>query len=270
MNQDLITEAVSTIDAAITEYRPVKVYALVSGGNDSTVVGHLAAMYGPRLDAFVHINTGIGVEATRGYVRDFVAGLGYPLIEKHAARTYEDLVLEYGFPGPGAHRYMYSWLKERPLREVRREAQSGRFDRVMFITGVRLSESRRRMGSVQPVQRDGNTVWVAPILQFESTDTWDYREDHDLPNNEVVALLHMSGECLCGAFSKPGELDWLGRWYPEVADRIRALERKAHLNGQVSCHWGPQSSKVIKESPGMLCTGCELEQQPAVTIEDQR
>ncbi len=263
MNQILIDQAVETITEAIAEHDPVAVYALVSGGNDSTVVGHLAKTYGPRVDAVVHINTGIGIEQTTQYVREFTARLGLPLIEKHPPKSYEELVMEYGFPGPAAHRYMYSWLKERPLREVRREAQSGRFDRVMFITGVRLSESRRRMGSVQPVQRDGNTVWVAPILQFDSSDMWDYREHHKLPDNEVVALLHMSGECLCGAFAKPDELDWIGRWYPEVAGRIRDIEQLAHDRGKTSCHWGPQSSKEIRESPGMLCTGCELD-QPAL------
>ena len=193
MNRSLIDQATKTIADAIAEHKPVAVYVLVSGGNDSTVVGHLAATYGPRVDAVVHINTGIGIEQTNQYVRDFAARLRLPLIEKHPPKSYEELVMQYGFPGPAAHRYMYSWLKERPLREVRREAQTGRFDRVMFITGVRLSESRRRMGSVQPVQRDGNTVWVAPILEFESSDMWDYREYHELADNEVVAFLHMSG-----------------------------------------------------------------------------
>ena len=152
------------------------------------------------------------------YVRDFAQWLETPLIEKHPPRTYEELVMEYGFPGPAAHRYMYIWLKERPLREVRREAQRGQRRRVMFITGVRSSESQRRMGHVEPVQRDGNIVWVAPIRDFEHKDIWDYRDESRIPRNEVVEYLHMSGECLCGAFSKPKELEWLAICYPDVAD----------------------------------------------------
>lgn len=267
INPAKIDEAQQIIVDAVADHNPVKIYALVSGGNDSTVASHLAATYMPVLDGIVHINTGIGIEKTSQYVRDFTARLGLPLIEKHPPKTYDELVMKYGFPGPAAHRYMYSWLKERPLREVRNEAKKKRSDRVMFITGVRLDESRRRMGNIEPVQRDGATVWVAPILQFSSSDIWDYREYHEIPDNEVVALLHMSGECLCGAFAKPNELAEISRWFPEVGQRIRALEKAAHSAGQVSSHWGPQSSKAIRESVGMLCSGCS---QPTSTTEESK
>jgi len=254
--QEKIDDAVEIISSAIKEFDPIKVYALVSGGNDSTVTGHLAAKNGAGVDAFVHINTGIGVEQTREYVREFSEWLEIPLIEKHAPRSYEDLVMEYGFPGPAAHRYMYIWLKERSLRQVRKEAQDGQNRRVLFITGVRSSESSRRMGHVEAVRREGNVVWVAPIREFEHQDIWDYRDRFELPRNEVVDILHMSGECLCGAFSKPKELDWLAMWYPDVAARIRNLEKLVHGAGLKSCHWGPQSSKKIREAPGPLCSGC--------------
>lgn len=122
--EDLIGQAAETIRKAVEEYMPAKVYCLISGGNDSSVASHLAASYGPRVDGLVHINTGIGIEDTREFVREYARYLQLPLTEKHPPRTYEELVLEYGFPGPAAHRYMYSWLKERPLRQVRREAQS--------------------------------------------------------------------------------------------------------------------------------------------------
>ncbi len=112
------------------------------------------------------------------------------------------------------------------------------------------------MGHVKEVQREGNTVWVAPIRDFTFKDIWAYREKYGLPTNEVVEVLHMSGECLCGAFSKPGELDWLSIFYPAVADRIKVLEAKAHNAGVKSCHWGPKESSKIREAPGPLCSGC--------------
>ena len=76
--------------------------------------------------------------------------------------------LEYGFPGPAAHRYMYIWLKERSLREVSLEAQDGQNRRVMLITGVCSSESQRRMGHVEPVQRDGNDSLGCPDSRLRS------------------------------------------------------------------------------------------------------
>ena len=263
MDAAKVDSAARAIAQAIAEHNPVKVYALVSGGNDSTVTAHLAKEYGPRLDGIVHIDTGIGVDETREYVRSFADWLKVPLIVKRPSVSYEDLVMKYGFPGPAAHRYMYIQLKERPLREVRREAQQGRSRRVLFITGVRTSESHRRMGYARRVQRDGNTVWVAPIRDFDHRDIWNYRDRFSMPSNEVVEVLHMSGECLCGAFAKPGELDWLALFYPPVAQRIRRLEEKAHASGLKSGHWGPQSSKEIREAPGPLCVGCSYDHEEA-------
>jgi len=233
----LIERSVEVLAAAVRDYNPIKTYVLVSGGNDSTTVAHLAKTYGPPIDAFVHINTGIGVEEPRIFTREFAEWLGTPLIEKYGPRTYEDLVREHGFPGPGAHRYMYSWLKERPLRDVRREAQAGQNRRVLFITGVRTSESRRRMAYVEPVRREGNTVWVAPIHHFTNEDLLEYRREHKLPRNQVVELLHMSGECLCGAFADPKnkELEWLEIWFPDVGKRIRTLEDELRTMGVKRC-----------------------------------
>ena len=258
----LIEDAAEIYIAALTHYRPVKVYALVSGGKDSTAAAHLINNCHPGPDAIAHINTGIGIEETREYVRStFAPWLGLPLIEKHPPRSYEDLVLEYGFPGPAAHRFMYSWLKERPLRELRREAQQSRNDRVAVVTGVRLTESRRRMGHVEPVQADGNLIWIAPIVNFEARDVLDYHDLAGIPKNEVPEILHMSGECLCGAFASPGELDCIARFYPGTGKRIRRLERRVQAAGIASHHWGPQSSAAIREanrSPGMLCQSCEV------------
>ena len=266
MDQDKIDTALEIIATAISAHNPIRVYALVSGGNDSTVASHLSVRLGRFVDALVHINTGIGVTETGEYVRRFAQWLKMPLIEKHPPRDYEDLVMQYGFPGPAAHRYMYSWLKERPLREVRREAQGGKSRRVMFITGVRTTESRRRMGHVASVQREGNTVWVAPIKDFEHRDIWAYRDEFDLPRNEVVDFLHMSGECLCGAFSKPNELEWISLWYPDLGNRIRELEERAAAAGLKSCRWGPQSSKQLRQSPGPLCSDCVAEDASPMEI----
>lgn len=255
-----VERAATTIATAIAEHSPVAVYALVSGGNDSTVMSHLARYSGHRLDAIVHINTGIGIEETREFVRNTWAPyLDLPLIEEHPPVPYDDIVLEHGFPGPAGHRFMYIRLKERALQRVRREAQTKRGDRVVFLTGVRRSESQRRMGSVQPIVRQSSIVWVAPIVDFTNDDMREYRSLHRLPVNEVTTHLHMSGECLCGSFAHEGELNEIAFFYPQTAARIRALQERAADAG-VHCVWGarPPTRKQASLSPGMLCQDCQL------------
>ena len=51
MDQAEINRAVETITAAVDGHNPINVNALVSGGNDSTVAGHLAARHGPGVAA---------------------------------------------------------------------------------------------------------------------------------------------------------------------------------------------------------------------------
>jgi hypothetical protein len=58
-----------------------------------------------------------------------------------------------------------------------------------------------------------------------------YVAEKELPRNPVVEHLHMSGECLCGAYAKPGELDEIGLFYPHVKARIESLEKQVAAAG---------------------------------------
>jgi 3'-phosphoadenosine 5'-phosphosulfate sulfotransferase (PAPS reductase)/FAD synthetase len=201
-------------------YKPVIRYGMFSGGDDSAIAIH--ALWEARLiDAAVHINTGIGIPQTRDFVRDYCRGYRIPLIEKHPPKmTYRELVLKFGFPGPGMHNLPYRILKELAVDELVREAKTKRTDRVALLTGVRLSESTRRMGYVEPItvkERRPCQVWVAPMADWTSDDLAAYRAKHRVPQSEVAALLHMSGECLCGAFARPEEIKDLEAFYPDVA-----------------------------------------------------
>lgn len=216
------------LSSAIEEHNPVAVYAMFSGGHDSLTATHVAAQH-PRFTAAVHINTGIGIEKTREFVRETCKREGWPLKEYRAedcGQVYRDLVLEYGFPGSFHHNKMYNRLKERALDTCIREAKTGFHDRVMLVTGCRTQESVRRMGHVEPIQRKGAKVWVAAIHDWSKGDCNDYITEQKLPRNEVVDLLHMSGECLCGAYAHPGELKEIEMWFPEVAHEIHKLERE--------------------------------------------
>lgn len=232
---------------------------LYSGGNDSTVLAH---MMRHRVDCAIHANTTIGIEATRQFVRDTCSAWGLDLIEKSPPQTYRDLVLERGFPGPAMHFKMYARLKERALDAVRSELITNpRRERILFIAGRRRSESKRR-ATIPAMETDGSAIWASPLVMWTKLDMNTYRlMQGDVPVNEVSEKLHMSGECLCGSYAKPGELEEIRFWYPEMAAEIDALQAEVRAVGhrEPFCTWGHGQGKPV-ESIGKLCTSCTLDQ----------
>lgn len=240
---------------------------LFSGGNDSTTLAH---MFRDEVDFFVHANTTIGIEKTREFVRNVSEEWGVELIERMPPREqdrYRALVVRYGFPGPSRHINMYRNLKERALMQVRRELVSDhRKERVVFIGGIRRSESNRRR-TRDAAHREGSIVWVSPLINWTKADLNTYRlMAGDVPANEVSDILHMSGECLCGAFAARGEHAEIAYWFPEVADEIAALEAEIADRDDIPAHrktwgWGADPSKKaldgLASKSGHLCSSCD-------------
>ncbi|MEW1675601.1 phosphoadenosine phosphosulfate reductase family protein [Streptomyces noursei] len=252
------------------------VCALFSGGNDSTTMLHLVR---DRVTHAVHVNTTIGIEQTREFVRTTTADMNIPLIEAFPPNTYDELVrgeviaskgkhqgepVWKGFPGPAGHQMMYTRLKERALRTVRNQFVSNPFQqRIIFLAGMRVFESPRRWRNANEIDREGSIVWASPIVHWTNSHMRDYRALHQVPHNEVSDLLHMSGECLCGAFAKPGELDEIADWFPEAAKRIRDLEAEVQARGITACKWGQRPPKQRASPAGRLCTTCEWAEEGA-------
>jgi len=278
--------ATNRILAAVDEQQPVAVFGLFSGGHDS-----LSAMYAARetdlMTAAVHINTGIGVPATREFVRDTANDLKVTLIELKAVENtnrkgeldpqcYRDLVLEYGFPGPAGHGMMYQRLKERALNRLARmfEASTrkrrlnpkvkGVFApsrRIMLVAGCRSQESVRRMGNTKEVDVQGRFVWVNAIHDWTKVHTSSLIEHARLSRNLVVDLIHKSGECLCGAFAKEGEKEELNQWdlTRPAYNHIIKLEAEARAAG-VYAEWGkrpPKKCASTNKPVGPLCWSCD-------------
>ena len=231
-----IQSAIQRITAAVEATKPIAVFGLFSGGHDSVTATTIASLH-PRFTSAVHINTGIGVARTRQYVRETSALKGWPLAEYEAAKNvngrgkpdpqiYRDIVLKLGFPGAHGHQMMYARLKERCLRMLQREWKaSGNKKhprRVMYISGCRSDESRRRMANTKEVQVDGQRIWVAPIHDWTKSDCHALMQCYSVPRNPVVDAIHKSGECLCGAFAQKGELEELSR-HPETQDAYKEI-----------------------------------------------
>jgi 3'-phosphoadenosine 5'-phosphosulfate sulfotransferase (PAPS reductase)/FAD synthetase len=268
------------LDAAIRKHNPRYVIALFSGGHDSLVATHIASRHA-RFSFAGHINTGIGIEKTREFVRQTCKKWGVELREyraeaytgpdgKPSPQIYADLVRERGFPGPPMHTKMYNRLKERPLRQMIRELDRNRSERVVLVTGIRATESTRRMAHVKPEQVwEGTKIWLAPIWDFTTRDVNDYLERESLQRNMVVDLLHMSGECLCGAFAHPGEKEEIRMWFPQAAKMLDELENQVRSLGfpwgwgqRPPRSWvrGKKNRRIIGASRGgeipMLCLSC--------------
>jgi 3'-phosphoadenosine 5'-phosphosulfate sulfotransferase (PAPS reductase)/FAD synthetase len=272
------------IAKAVYRFDPIRVYALMSGGHDSLCAAHLAAnheRFCERFSGVIHINTGIGIEETRQFVRETCTQFGWPLWEVTAKdwkedkyQSYEDLVVDQGFPGPAHHWKMYHRLKERALRAVINKTPS-RKRKIAFVSGRRREESQRRMVSCDMAIKTGEknpsprVVWVNPIIDWETIDKHKYMGRHGLPRNPVVEKLCMSGECLCGAFAKPQELETIRAFYPDAAaeiDRIACLAKaagKPHVWGvrpdpaKVTENWSdfPKEHQMLAHAAS-LCSSC--------------
>lgn len=267
---NLIEEAKSIVDKAFEENDVSHIFLLTSGGNDSIVPLHLFKD-DERVSGAVHIDTGIRVPETEGHVKATCELYGVPLLIYRAQentksdgtadpQVYEEIVKKYGFPGPSQHLIMYSKLKERQVRRLVREHKVGK-KRIMLVTGVRRTESSRRNRNVQEIQRQGSQLWVSPVANWSDEDMAVYGAHHNLPKNPVAENLGMSGECLCGAYAKPGELEMIKKYYPETANYIESIERNS------GCPWGWESkptaaqSRLMKEVASSrenmpLCTSC--------------
>lgn len=266
---DRLDEALSILDAAYEEHRPTAIFLMFSGGHDSLTAAHIGATWAKLRSlpfAAAHINTGIGVEQTRIFVRETCKRESWSLIELRSQREveqYEYQVLTFGFPGPAWHNHMYNRLKKPGVQQLVREHKQRRSDRIFLINGMRRQESARRMKHVDFQRRDGAQVWVSPLEHWSRLDCARYIAAHNLRRNEVSDVLHMSGECLCGAYARPHAMTELEQWYPETAAYIHDLERRVEAAGRVSCVWGYSARFVQNISDDQttlfspLCASCE-------------
>lgn len=152
-----------------------------------------------------------------------------------------------GFPGPGGgHRAAYARLKERQIETLVRELKHGRgrHERVALISGARRYESRRRSMTqgVDGWRRRGSQLWINPLNDWRNEEVADYRRRHGIPQSDVAALLHRSGECNCGAYMSAGEVQDVRALFPDWhAATIAPLERRARRLGLPRHVWGERT-----------------------------
>jgi 3'-phosphoadenosine 5'-phosphosulfate sulfotransferase (PAPS reductase)/FAD synthetase len=308
------------IARARAEHRPVAVWCLFSGGNDSTVLAHRCREH---YQGLAWIDTGTAVPGVIEFVHEYAEWIGKPLRILDAGDAFRVMVLgdlvwwarfitahdrdhglsieafvardqrlygrasggelgqvPHGFPGPGAHGRAYNRLKERQIMTLLRESKQGhpRGARVLFLSGIRRAESRRR-AKREAINRLARTsaVFVNPLIDWSGEEMRRYRAENRIPESPAAALLHRSGECNCGAFAKAEEeRAMLRALYPEFFAGIEALEAQAQAAGVRWCRWGGydihgnRAGGASKERPGLLCESCEPRQHGAITVAGRR
>jgi 3'-phosphoadenosine 5'-phosphosulfate sulfotransferase (PAPS reductase)/FAD synthetase len=262
-------------DAVIGEAKrihvPIKTFCLISGGHDSMVTAHRCRNH---YDELVWIDTGTAVPGVQEFVRGAAEWLHKPLrVLSQPFDAFRLLVLGgvdpvgrrshvLGFPGPPQHGVAYRRLKGRPLEALLRETKAGhpRWVRVMALTGVRRAESARRSKRLA-TNREGSWVFVNLLIDWTLGHLRQYRVEHDLPESDVSALLHRSGECNCGSFAEPGERELLRSLWPEwFHQRIRPIEEEAERLRLQCAKWGASRDTPAAMPAGPLCSSCEFRQ----------
>lgn len=247
---------------------PVAVYAAFSGGDTSLATAHWMMNNVPGCRVF-HANTGIGLEATREFVRETCDKYHWPLDEVRAkedcGQDYREMVMKHGFPGPAMHHRMYARLKERPVRLLVKRAKKARREKVLIATGIYKEESIIRMGyGDRNINFVGSQMWVNPFYWWPKGRFMEYLSHHGIRRSPVSELLGMSGECLCGAHAHPGEKALIRIIEPETAAYLDQLERDVRASGH---DWGwderPPTKQHEPEPDGMqsdmfapFCNGC--------------
>lgn len=277
----------------LDDYSFDHVYVLDSGGHDSDTTLQVAHnLSNLPVDGVVHINTGVGIPATRDYVKMRCSQLDlpyheltswrhhkqdtdFPDLEQHyhgyrrPEEEYSHLIQKYGFPGPPVHHRMYQNLKEKPLQRFLSDHDGD----VALISGVRKAESERRKVNISEtgIQEKLGAVWVSPLLAWTKKDIRKYRNEQGIPDNPVVKEMHMSGECLCGAYADREEMTMLKLFYPNVARHLEWLEHDVYeeaLKGNVDRRyslWGHGSlsqqeydARTNNEQATLtMCSDCE-------------
>jgi 3'-phosphoadenosine 5'-phosphosulfate sulfotransferase (PAPS reductase)/FAD synthetase len=178
----------------------------------------------------------------------------------------------HGFPGPGAHGRAYNRLKERQLLALLKHSKQGhpRIARVLFLSGIRRAESRRRANRPAVDRPGGSMVFACPLIDWTAADMRCYRTEYHIPESPAAALLHRSGECNCGAFAEKGEREMLQALYPEWwRSTIAPLETQAQAAGIRWCRWGGfdvhgnRAGEKSSQRAGLLCESCESRQRHA-------
>ena len=230
-----------------------KCFALVSGGKDSLSAAQVLFEAG-KLEACVALETGISTPDWKEFVIHTCESRGWNLEFFRGNESYDALVLEFGFPGPGKHKKFMDRLKGRAIRQFRKAHPRG-----ILASGTRGKESTRRGANSSPIGMWEGTPIVAPIYDWTTDETWQFFRSRGFERAPGYSTLQISGDCLCGAFAREGELDAVKYHYPDIGVRFDALKEQLKTRCPQRCEWGWGWKQPLKEKQrdeNLICVEC--------------
>lgn len=247
-------------------------YGLCSGGKDSMTACEIAHNYKP-LNAIVTIDTTIAAELGDGTkpaieaAKKFANRLGIPHIIIYPIQDYATLVKKYGFPHPAQHKISFIHLKWKAMHAFAKtkKTSNGKRKNIVFISGVRKLESKRRFGTAMPIQIDPTDKYMrfaAPIVYWDNEETISYCRKRKFELSTCYNTIMMSGDCLCGAYAQKGESALIKKFYPVTAQKIAELEKVAYKGHKGKNGWGNGDSMTgtmqQQELENFICSDCNI------------
>lgn len=243
------------IKEAQKKYNIKRFVGLFSGGKDSLTMCHYVDKLG-YLDEVLYLKTGIGTQENFEFVLNTCNKYNWKLTvaDPKPQFTYERFVAKFGFPHAGIHPSVMAYLK---LFQIRQFGKDHKKEGIAFLSGRRKKESnkRRKMKSNLPYSKiETNVIMVSPMLYWNNGQVSTYINNNNLEICPVYETLHMSGDCLCGAFSTFGESDLIKTFHPELAKTIVGLEQKygGKWGNQISMTGATKQNKISQ----YVCSEC--------------
>ncbi len=243
-------------DELIKRHKKDKFYVLYSGGQDSAcVVDYIAKNYPENFGGAVFTNTGIASANTRQFVLEYHKQMGWPLEMTWARKSFYDIVMSKGFPGPGSHKIIMGYLKFHSWYYYwKQKIKKG--EKACFISGVRKKESvardRIKFYSKKPIDVTATMTFAKPFLYKNGTQLQEYFIKEGLKKSPNYGIFGKSSECWCGCFYNDWELKMLEKEDPFVFGTIQWLESQLKLHGTKEAQKFPKWGRSVGANYSLL------------------
>lgn len=258
MRQNMLAGTYRILDTALRTYKPTVLVACYSGGYDSMVMLHVVVQWA-RQHAHsanlvtVAVDTLLSADGWRKFVTTSAKELGarhFAIWDNPDLDLWRNDVETRGFVYRKAqHPFYFYYLKQRVFRMVLAHYKKHRYDKVMFLNGIRRAESADRRNAPE-VEVRGSGVYVNPVLYWSNGDVHRYHLQHGLPVNPFYDRTHNSGDCLCNWHNRIS-MDELRRYGTKAASVIEPLHQ--HNIEQFGYGYDSEPSQSAKqEAAGQL------------------